>query len=114
MRSRSLAIFRRREDLAQIARHRLAQREEPDREVVEIALQLVDLGIAFDDAGGKLAVALDDRVDRRGELALGEPAHLGDRVAELAQLFVVAFDNVLGRHRSIPPRPSAQPNRPVM
>ena len=29
---------------------------------------------------------------------LGEPAHLGDRVAEPAQLFVVAFDDVLGCH----------------
>src|SRR5208283_4868491 len=101
-------------DLAQIARHWLAQSEEPDREVVELALQLVDLGIALDDACGQLTVAPDDCVDRRSELALGEPSHLGDRVAELAQLFVVSLDNVLGRHRSNSPRSSAQPNRPVI
>ena len=29
---------------------------------------------------------------------LGEPSHLGDRIAELAQLFVIALDNMLGRH----------------
>ena len=57
---------------------------------------------------------LDDRVDRRRELALCEPPHLGDRVAEPAQLFVVALDNVLGRHFASSPPPLAQPNRPVM
>jgi hypothetical protein len=59
-------------------------------------LQLVDLGIAFDDTCSQLAVTLDDRVDRRGELALGEPPHFGDCVSEPAQLFIITLDNVLG------------------
>jgi hypothetical protein len=35
-------------------------------------LKLVDLGICFDDDGRQLAVAFDNRVDRRGELAFGQ------------------------------------------
>ena len=104
------ADLERGEDLAQIARHRLAQRQQADRQIVELAFQLVDLGIALDDAGGERAVAFGDRVDRRGELAFGEPAHLDDHVVEPAQLLVIALDDVFGRHA----RTSRQPKRPVM
>ena len=45
-------------DLAQIARHRLAQRQQAHRQALELALELVDLGVALDDAGGEIAVAL--------------------------------------------------------
>ena len=38
------------DDLAQVARHRLAQRQQPDRQIVEIALELIDLVVALDDA----------------------------------------------------------------
>ena len=38
---------------------------------------------------------------KRGELALGQPAHLGDDIAEPAQLLVIALDDVLGFHRSL-------------
>ena len=96
------ADLQRGENLAQVARHRLAQRQQPDRQIVELALELVDLGVAFDDAGGERAVALGDRIDRRGELAFGEPAHLDDHVVEPAQLLVVAFDDVFGWHRDLP------------
>ena len=114
MRSRSLADLQRGENLAQIARHRLAQSEKPDREIVELAFELVDLDVAFDNVRGKLAVARHDRLDRRAELAFGEPAHFGDRVVEPAQLFVIPSGNVLGRHRQPLCLRSAQPNRPVM
>ena len=84
MRSRSRRDLERGDDLAQIARHRLAQRQEPDRQRLDLALELVDLGVALDDAGGEIAVALGDRLDRGGELALGQAAHLDDDVVEPA------------------------------
>src|SRR5204863_9863417 len=98
------------DDLAQVARHRLAQRQEADREVVEVAFELIDLFVAFDNARGKLAVAFDDRLDRVGELAFGQTAHLDDHLAEPAQLLVIALDDVLSRHAS--PQSSANPASP--
>src|SRR5690242_10196571 len=73
--------LQRREDLAQIARYRLPQGQEANRKIVELALQLVDLDIAFDNARGKLGVARHYRLDRGAELAFGKSAHFGYGVA---------------------------------
>ena len=54
------------DDLAQIARHRLPQRQQPDCQTVEVALELVDLKVTFNDLSRKLAVALHDRFDGGG------------------------------------------------
>ena len=105
------ADLQRGDDLAQIARHRLAQRQQPDRQIVEIAFELVDLVVAFDHPRRELAVALRHGLDRGGELAFGQPAHLDDHLVEPAQLFVVALDDVFGSHVS---PCSSQPKRPVM
>ena len=104
------ADLQRGNDLAQIARHRLAQRQEADRQIVDVAFELVDLRIAFDDPDGAIAVAFDDNLDRGGQLALRQPAHFDDHVVEALQLLVVALDDVFGSHA----RPFRQPKRPVM
>ncbi len=106
------------DDLAKIARQRLAQREEPHDLRLDLMLQLVDLAVGFDHAGREIAVALRHRVDRGRELAFGHAAHLDDRIVEPLQLLVVALDDVFGDHWSsllrFRQRFADQPNRPVM
>ena len=44
---------------------------------------------------GRLGIALDQGVDRRGELALDQAAHRHDLARELAQILVERADGVL-------------------
>ena len=66
------------------------------------ALQLVDAlrSLAMTRWARPLS-RLDERGDRVGDLLLGEAAHLGDLVGEIAQLVVEGADGVFG-HRSHP------------
>ena len=90
------------DDLAQIARHRLAQRQQPHRQIVEIAFELIDLVVGLDDLRRQIAVALDDGLDRGGELAFRHPAHLDDDLFQAVEFLVVALDDVFGSHLRVP------------
>ena len=92
----------------------MSQRQEPNREIVELALELVDFDIAFDNARGKLGIARHDGLDCRAELVFGKAAHFGDGVVELAKLLVISSGNMLGSHRLTSLLQPAQPNRPVI
>src|SRR5271166_4163367 len=74
------------DDLAQVVGDRLAQREQADDETLDLALQLVDLGIEFHRAHRGGGVALHHRLGREADLALDDPAHLGEHGAETRQL----------------------------
>ena len=69
-------------DLAQVARHRLALGDDQDRLLLDRELERVDLVVVGDDVIGSLGVALGQRIDRLGQLILGEPAHLGQHGLE--------------------------------
>src|SRR3546814_1986861 len=69
--------------------------------VVDLVADGVDLGVALHDLAGEVAVALDHRLDGAGQLRFGNAAHLDDQGRQLLQLFVVALDDMLCRHRSI-------------
>ena len=110
--------LQRRDDLPQVAGHRLAQRQHADDELLDLALQRIDLRIVLDHAGGRRGVAIQDRVGGERHLAFDHAAHLGDQVAQALQFLVVALDDMLGGvgHRRLRwrDRVPAQPNRPVM
>ena len=86
------------DDAAQVARHRLAQGQHADGLVVDLALDRIDLLVRLDDVRGQLGVALDDRLDRVGDLAFRQAAHAGDHVGQPLQLFVEGLDDVFVRH----------------
>ncbi len=52
MRSRSPVIFKRRNDLAQVLGHRLAQGQQTDDELLDLVLHRIDLRVGLDGAGG--------------------------------------------------------------
>ncbi len=86
------------EDLAQVAGHRLTQRQETDGQRADLGFELVDAGVGFDDVGSELAVAFHHRLGRGGDLRFRQATHLGDRAGEALQFVVVAFDDVFRRH----------------
>ena len=91
-----LADLHRRDDEAQVRRHRRPQREEADAEALDLALQPVDRGVAGGDLGGGRGVAPGKHVGGIGHLALGEAAHAGDQLAQPAQVVAVGLDDVFG------------------
>ena len=88
--------LQRRDDPPQVARHRLAQRQHADHELLDLALQRIDLGIFFHHPHRRDAVAVHDRLGRHGNLAFHDAAHLGQHVAQPLQIIVEALDQVLG------------------
>ena len=82
--------------LAQIDRHGLAQRQQLQRLILDLLLQLVDARIAGDGGFGERGVALGDRLDGVGELRLGQPAHLGDGGGQRLELFGEGLHDVIG------------------
>ena len=83
------------QDLAEIARHRLAERQQPDDERIDLLLELVDPQIGLDGPGRKRGIAFDDCLDGIGELLLREPAHPGNQVRQVLEFLVVRLDDVL-------------------
>ena len=63
-------------DEAQIARGRLMQREQADTALVALDVHAVDFGVARDGFARLLGVAIDQGIDRLGDLALDQAAHL--------------------------------------
>ena len=62
--------------------------------MVDEHLEFVDALVVGGDAGRLLDIALAHRVDRIGELSLGQPAHLGDQVLQPPQLIVERLDDM--------------------
>ena len=89
MRSRSVVILRPGGDEAQIARGRLMQREQADTALVHFGVHAIDFDVARDRFTRLSGVAIDQRIDRFGNLALGQPAHLEQARPQAAQLLFV-------------------------
>ena len=94
--------LQRADDLAQVLGHRLPQRQHRDGLVIDEHLELVDPLVIGGDAGRLLQIALAHRVDRIGQLSLGQPAHFGDQVLQPPQLLVEGPDDVFRAHASTP------------
>jgi hypothetical protein len=91
----------RRQDDAQVDRHRLVQRQQLDAAAVDLDVQLVDRRVAGEHLVDERPIAVDEAGDRRAHALLGEAAHLEQPRLELAQLLLEVRNRV--RH----------PNRPV-
>ena len=102
------------DDLAQIDRHRLAAGDGEDGLFLDLVLQRVDRRSPTPTTRlARSASRRDQRLDRIGDLALREAAHLRDLAGELLQVGVERLDGVFAhRHASSDLR--RQPNRPVM
>jgi hypothetical protein len=81
-------------DEAEVARRRLAQREQAPAGAVDLHLQPVHLGVVRLDPGRQLDVALGDGADARGDGRLHLPPHGEELVAELLQLRLVGLVGV--------------------
>ena len=65
---------------AEVDGHRLSQRDRRDGFFLDLPLQRVDCGVRGDHLTGQPDVAPRQRVDRVGDLLLGEAAHLRDHL----------------------------------
>ena len=86
MRSRSLAMPQRADDLAQIDRHRLAAGDGEHRLFLDLALQRVDIGVGCVMRCASALSRLASASTRIGDLLFGQPAHLGDHAREVLQI----------------------------
>ena len=91
-----------RHDVAQVDGHGLAPGDHLDGEVLDLALQGIDLAVLGDDALGELRVTALQRVEAPRQQLLHLPAHLGDLLVEQLQLLVERPDDVL-MHVAAPP-----------
>ena len=64
------------------------QRQQREAAVVDLDVQLVDRAVAGQHAVDDRRVALDQALDRRAHVFLGEPAHLEQPRLELLELFL--------------------------
>jgi len=101
-----------RHDFAQIGRHRLPQCENAERQRAHVLFHGVDAPVALDHRCRRLGIATRKRVDRLGELGLGQSAHLRDFLDQPLQLAVEAFDGVVGGLHRGHVRPSFGGRRP--
>ena len=76
-------------DEAQIAGSRLMEREQADALLVVIGVHLVDFVVALNHFAGVFAIAIDQRLDRLGDLPLHQSAHLEQTGAQAAQILFV-------------------------
>jgi hypothetical protein len=83
------------DDLAQVAGHRLAQRQGLDRALRDLLLQLVDVPVVLDDLGRQRRVAPRQRLDGPVQRRLGQAPHAHDGVLEFLELRVEGPDDVL-------------------
>jgi hypothetical protein len=90
------------------------EREEPNASFVGLDVHPVDFLVARDDLVGEFAVAVNQRVDRLGDLALDQPAHFEKGCAQAAQLFLIAEIGMQVRLIHGIASRSAHPKRPVI
>ena len=76
-------------DVAKVVRHRLTAGDHGDDLILDLALERVDLLVAFDNLLGEARVAALKCVKRLAEDVLGEAAHVGDLLVEERQLLLV-------------------------
>jgi hypothetical protein len=91
-------------DLAQVAGHRLAQRQQPQHVLADFVFEDIDRLVVGDHPLGRLAVAADHDVDGCIELRHGDLAHAGDLAVKAFELGVEALDDVFvfrGHDRSL-------------
>ncbi len=91
---------------AEVSRHGLLSGEQIDHSLLDLELEGVDGAITGDHAGGELAVATQQRVERAAQGILGLARHGQELGLQLRQLVV---EVAVGRRGG-----GAHPNRPVM
>ena len=99
MRSSSAGDLDRGQSLAQVHRHGLAQRQQFQRPVLDLLLQLIDTDIAAHHPLRRGRVPPGDGFDGGSELGLGKAAHLGHQRGQAIQLFAEGLHYVLGHWR---------------
>jgi hypothetical protein len=65
------------------------QREQPDTLLVVVVVHPIHFFVALNHFARMIAVAIDQRIDRFGDLALDQPAHLEQTGAQAAQILFV-------------------------
>ena len=93
---------------AQVARHRLLQGEQPDRALLDVQLEEVDLAVAADHGVGLRGVMAQQRVHREVDERLGLLGH-GEQLGLEDRELVVKVAKAAGRFVR-----GAHPNLPVM
>jgi hypothetical protein len=95
---------------AQVARHRLLEREQLHRRALDLELEAVELAVAGDHGVGRRGVARQQRLDRQLDERLGALAHRQQAPLEVGQLLV----EVAVAARGGAAQGERHPNRPVM
>jgi hypothetical protein len=90
----------RRQGLAQIHRHGLAQRQQLQGAVFDLLLHGVDAGITANRAFRRGAVPAGDGLNGGGKLGFRQSAHLGDQRGQGFQLFPEGLDGMV-IHRAV-------------
>jgi hypothetical protein len=84
-------------DLAQVARHRLAQRQQAQHVLADLLLEHVDGDVVVDHALRRLGVAAARARRWRHPAGHGDLAHARDLAVQALELGVVALDDVFVR-----------------
>ncbi len=83
------------DDLAQIGADRLATRHGDDSPLLDRSLHSINLVIRRHDSLGECRVAVDDRVDRIGNLLFNKAAHLRDLETKFTEFRIEGVNRVL-------------------
>ena len=84
----------RRDHVAQIVRHRRAQRDQLHGAPLGLDLEHVELLVVLDDLRPRHRVALDQAAHRLADRMLGEAAHLADQRAQPLKVLVEGLERV--------------------
>jgi hypothetical protein len=93
------------DDEAEVARHRLLERQERDREPLDLDLERVELAVGGDDGVGLAGVLLQQRLDGQLDQRLRALGHVQQAPLERVQLLVemaVADGGLGGLHPNLP------------
>src|SRR5450432_1185551 len=92
------------DDEAQVARHRLLEREERDGEPFDLDLEGIDLAVALDDGVGLAGVAMQQCLHGHVDQRLGALGHVEQPLLQLIELLVEVpkTSGVGGAHPNLP------------
>ena len=82
------------DDVAQVAGHRRAQRDQLDGAPLGLDLERVELLVVLDDLGGAVEVALHQAAHRLADRMFGQAAHLADERAQPVEVLVERLDRM--------------------
>ena len=82
------------DDVAKVAGHRCAQRDQLHRAAFGLDLKRVELLVVLDDPLGAFEVAVDQAAHRFADRMLGQPAHLADERAQPIEILVEYFERM--------------------